>query len=634
MLLEWFNVREICAVGNALADQFAPQSASGRDARSNANTAARVRRTALPELLRRAERETRILRLNIYKRAKLANVFKWRLLENGVERELAEEVTRALVVHLSQSQTRPSIVSVPTGAVSSKRTNAGKVQDLLDQGDQCSARGAYVESIPFYEELVRLKPHHAHAYNSLGAAYSRLGQYREAEVCFRRAIAIKPRLFEAHSNLGALQQWKGHLSQSETSLRRALKSRPGDVNAQTYLGWTLLLQGRLDDATGYFERVLKVSPRYAEALLGMGQIAAMEGRFDEGASFYNRALAVNPKMSAAVWGVVGLRRMGPSDARWLERAEEIANNEIAPVEEANARFAMGKYCDDVGDFQRAFKSYQRANVLLKTLADDYDRAARARFVDDMVRVYTPAVFSKAAGAASDSARPVFVVGMPRSGTSLAEQIIASLPAAKGAGELGYWNNALRRYESDIRQGVLTEPSRKKLAAEYLRLLASRSADALRVVDKTPVNADYLGMIHSVFPNAKIIYLRRDPKDTCLSCYFQRFSPALNYTMDLSDLAHYYREHERLMAHWFTVLPSGTILEVPYEELVVDQEAWTRRMLDFIGLEWDPRCLDFQNTSRPVSSASFWQVRQKIYNQSVGRWRNYQKWIGPLRELGA
>jgi hypothetical protein len=153
-----------------------------------------------------------------------------------------------------------------------------------------------------------------------------------------------------------------------------------------------------------------------------------------------------------------------------------------------------------------------------------------------------------------------------------------------------------------------------------------------VVDKAPINSDYLGLIHAVYPQARIIYLQRDPIDTCLSCYFQQFAPIMNFTMDLSDLAHYYREHQRLMAHWRSVLPAQALLEVPYAELVADQEKWTRRILEFVQLPWDERCMDFHKSDRTVHTASTWQVRQKIYRSSVERWRNYQKFIGPLREL--
>ena len=185
----------------------------------------------------------------------------------------------------------------------------------------------------------------------------------------------------------------------------------------------------------------------------------------------------------------------------------------------------------------------------------------------------------------------------------------------------------------MRQDIKSEPARSKVADEYLRILEGHSANALRVVNKAPVNSDFLGIIYSVFPNARVIYMQRNPFDTCLSCYFQQFLAGLNFTYDLSDLAHYYGEHRRMMAHWRAVLPRGFILDVPYEELVADQETWSRKMLDFIGLEWDPRCLDFHTNKRQVVTASAWQVRQKIYNNSVARWRNYEKFIDPLKILG-
>ena len=229
-------------------------------------------------------------------------------------------------------------------------------------------------------------------------------------------------------------------------------------------------------------------------------------------------------------------------------------------------------------------------------------------------------------------KPVFVVGMPRSGTSLTEQIISSHPSAMGAGELAFWADAVHEHEALVKEGSLDDSNRKKLVEAYLRVLEARSGDAPRIVDKAPVNSDYLGVIHSAFPDARIIYMQRDPIDTCLSCYFQKFVVSLNFTMDLSDLADYYRQHRRLMTHWRAVLPPGTMLDVPYEELVADQEGWTRKILDFLGLEWDERVLNFHETKREVATASFWQVRQKIYKNSVQRWRNYEKFIGPLRDL--
>jgi hypothetical protein len=197
--------------------------------------------------------------------------------------------------------------------------------------------------------------------------------------------------------------------------------------------------------------------------------------------------------------------------------------------------------------------------------------------------------------------------------------------------LDFWA-ALITKDARLQQDVLGESARPKVAEEYLGILDRLSANASRVIDKTPVNSDFLGLIYSVFPNARVIYMQRDPIDTCLSCYFQQFLTGLNFTFDLSDLVHYYREHQRIMAHWRAVLPSGFILDVPYEDLVADPETWSRKMLDFVGLEWEPRVLDFHTTQRVVTTASAWQVRQKVYKSSVARWRNYENFIGPLKAL--
>ena len=186
--------------------------------------------------------------------------------------------------------------------------------------------------------------------------------------------------------------------------------------------------------------------------------------------------------------------------------------------------------------------------------------------------------------------------MPRSGTSLTEQILASHPSIFGAGEMDFWNTFTRTHESEVREGLLDPALRKKLANDYLRLLESRG-DAVRVIDKTTINSDYIGIIYSVFPNARFIYLERDPTDTCLSCYFQQFVAGLNFCLDLSDLAHYYSGHRRLMKHWQSVLPAENLLVVPYEGLVADQEGWTRKMLGFLGLDWNDRCLSFNETER-------------------------------------
>jgi tetratricopeptide (TPR) repeat protein len=631
MLLKWFNAREATEVGAALADEFVLQSASRSSGTRRQETSSGPQGQELQKLLHRVDREARPLKLNFVKRAILANSFKWRLLEKGVERQLVDELTQALVLRLTANQ-GGSVPSDQAAAGSKRRSGSREAQALHTRGSEFLARGAYAEALECYQELVNLDSRDAVARNGLGTALVQVTRFDEAEDQFRRAVGIRPGFVEAHFNLAGVLQSRGRLHESELPLRRALKLKPSYIDARVSLGTSLKLLGRLQEARDCYEKALRAAPRNVQALVGTGQIEALEGRFAEAETMYRRALEVDPQAPYAWAALVWLRKMTLADGAWLQRAEEIVSGGLTPIDETTLRFAIGKYCDDVGDFARAFRSYRRANELLRMHAEPYDPEAHARFVDDMVRVYTRGALSQARAGASDSARPVFVVGMPRSGTSLVEQIIASHPGARGAGEPNFWRAVVHKHETALRQGLLAEPLRKKLAAEYLQFLALVSRDALRVVNKQPFNSDNLGLIHSALPNARMIYLRRDPIDTCLSCYFQQFLPMMNFTLDLSDLARYYREHQRLVAHWRSVLPPETLLVVPYAELVEDQETWTRRILDFLGLPWDERCLDFHKTVRPVTTASSWQVRQKIYKSSVERWRNYEKFIGPLRGL--
>jgi tetratricopeptide (TPR) repeat protein len=610
MSLAWLDGREAAEIGAALAEDFAkPGSTSG----------------SMEPLLRRADSEVRPLQLNFYKKAKFANSFKWRLIEKGVARDIADKATQSLILHLSRAQiplSNPKSADAPA-----TRADRAKAQQLFSRGNKFLEQGAYAEAAAHYEQVIELDTSHAEALNNRAAALSYLGRYDEAEQCFREAILARPDFTDPHTNLGDLLRQKSQLAESEAVLRHALKLKPNDLSARINLGLTLVLVGRLRDARACFAKVLKKSPRNVLALFGMGQIAAMEGRYEEAEATYRQVIEIRPKMTNA-WAALPLtRKMTNADSEWLKSAEELATSAIHPMEEANLRFAMGKYCDDVNDFAHAFENFKRGNELLQTTAEDYDRKERAHFIDDSIRVYSGDAILKIGSPGSSSAKPVFVVGMPRSGTSLAEQIIASHPAAYGAGELPFWSNLIAKGTGQI------QDNRPQVAEEYLRILDGFSASASRVVDKAPSNSEFLGLIYSVFPNAHVIYMQRDPIDTCLSCYFQQFLTGVNFTLDLSDLAHYYREHQRIMAHWRAVLPRGFLLDVPYEELVADQESWSRKMLDFIGLEWDPLCLEFHANKRQVTTASAWQVRQKIYKSSVNRWRNYEKFIGPLKTLG-
>jgi hypothetical protein len=289
------------------------------------------------------------------------------------------------------------------------------------------------------------------------------------------------------------------------------------------------------------------------------------------------------------------------------------------------RCALGKYFDDVGDFAQAFSNYQRANELAKLYRPIYDRLDMQRRIGQIIRLYDREWMSRAHPNMNPASRPVFIVGLQRTGTTLAEQILASHPAVFSAGAKDYWTIAAIEHEACMANGDDSEILIGKLACGYLRLLEEFSSDALRVVDKMTTNFICLGLIHAALPNARIIHMRRNPIDACLSNYFDVFTIA----NDLEDLAHFGTEYSRLMEHWRLILPKVCILDVPYEALVDEQEAWSRRMLEFTGLTWDARCIDFHQTKRPVITASRWQVRQEMGRGSVERWRNHARFIEPL-----
>jgi tetratricopeptide (TPR) repeat protein len=634
MMLKWLDAREATAAGAALADDFYLQSGStlprGRAKQAGKHPQGQELQNFLQKFLQRIDQATRPLKLNVFKRAKLANSFKWRLLEKGVEKELVDELTQALVVRLT-----PGAAAAPAPAASRLRTGklgAKEAKALHQAGTENLNQGAYDEALACFEQLLRFDPRDAFAHNGAGIALARLARFAEAEDHLRRAIGIRESLPEAHFNLAGVLLTTGRFREAEMPLRRALKLKPDFLEARVTMGGTLVLIGRLPEARDSYEKALRAAPSDPVAIVGLGKIDALEGRFAEAEAAFRRALEIEPDAHYALAALAGLRRMTPADSNWVKRAEQVAASGLARYDEAALRFAIGKYYDDVGDFPQAFRSYQRGNELHRMAATRYSKETHARYVDDLVRTYTGEALAHAREGMSDSDRPVLVVGMPRSGTSLVEQIIASHPTAHGAGELEFWTGVVHKREQAVRSAMPGEAARHRLAREYLRVLDEHAPRASRIVDKAPMNADYLGLIHAVFPRARMIYLQRDPIDTCLSCYFQQFSAVLNFTMDLSDLADYYREHRRLIAHWRAALPPEVFLEVPYAELVTDQEKWIRRIIEFAGLPWDDRCLDFHKTARAVTTASSWQVRQKIYKTSVQRWRNYEKFIGPLRSL--
>ena len=487
------------------------------------------------------------------------------------------------------------------------------------------------EAVKSYRRALEIKPDFADALSNLGNALRDLGQLHEALASYRRALELRPELGEAYNNLGNVLLDLMQLDEAAASYRRALALRPDYAHAHTGLGMVLRQLGRTSEAEASCRKALDIEPDSAEVIAFLGEIRADRGEFAGAEELFRQALGVDPELPSAWAGIARYRRMGASDASWLEATQRVAGKSLPVRHEINLRYAIGKYFDDVQDYEQAFASYRLANELTRRFGARHDRQLLTRRVDRLTAAHDGEWLRRSRLPAIQSERPVFIVGMPRTGTTLAEQILASHPAVFGAGELPFWNDAAAAYDS----GTLDAAGMNTLAAlaaEYLRQLADLSGDALRMVDKMPANYANLGLIHAALPGARIIHMQRNPIDTCLSIFFQNFSISHAYANDLEDLAHYYTEYLRVMQHWHATLPPGTILDVSYEGLVTEPEVWSRKMLDFIGLPWDARCLDFHRTNRTVITPSKWQVRQQISRSRTGRWRHYEKFVGPLRHL--
>lgn len=471
------------------------------------------------------------------------------------------------------------------------------------------------------------------AYNALGRFLLLQFRLEEAEANLRRALIFDPSFELALSNLGVVLALREDMASAERVLSRALAIDSSLLEATRHLAVALINRGRLGEAEACYRRLLVRKPDDVPTLTGLADVAAYKGYFRIAESYLHRALAIAPRHARALATLVEFRKMTLDDSHWLASALEIAEQTLTCTEERDLRYAIGKYYDDVGHFDEAFRNYARANTLSKSLLNNrYVASALSAHVDSLIDACSKRHMDKAASDASMSQRPVFIVGMPRSGTSLIEQIIASHPDAFGAGELPFWADRLEDTQFAVVAASDGPAILRRFANEYLELLTQLDADAKVIIDKMPANFFYLGAIHRAFPKARIIHAQRNPIDTCLSIYFQRFSAGLTYANDLEDLAHYYSQYHRLMEHWQRVIPAESILRVPYESMIADQQRWTRAILHFVGLDWDDRCLRFHKTERAIVTASRWQARQAIYKTSIDRWRNYEMHIEPLLPL--
>ena len=501
-------------------------------------------------------------------------------------------------------------------------------------------KGGYADAAHLIVAAIKLNNRIPAYHCNLGNAYKRMGQLDAAIAAYQQAVLLDPGFEVAYSNMGNAFKDQAKLADAIESYRKALALKP-DFHVGYYnLGVAYMEQGRLVDAGDCYQKAIKLKPDYADAHVNLVEVYISMNQFEAAQLALSNALQYVPK-HPGVWALFPqLRKMTLADDDWLKTALAFVsgdnstrdNSALSENETMNLLFAIGKYYDDTQQYDLAFSAYAQANTLKSQVLASFDRDDFSKTIDMLIATYTADFISQPREGKNPSPRPVIIAGMPRSGTTLTEQIIAAHPDAFGAGELTFWLDLYNENRKAALRGGYEPAEIRKIASGYEQCLQYHSAAAIRVVDKAILNFCFVGLITTVFPNAKIIFTQRNPVDICLSIYFQNFKTTIPYQSNLEDMAFYYREYARLVQHWRVALPADRFLEVPYEALLDDQEGWSKRIIEFIGLPWDARCLEFHKTERNVMTASKWQVRQKIYHTSKGRWRNYEKYLGPLLEL--
>jgi tetratricopeptide (TPR) repeat protein len=527
------------------------------------------------------------------------------------------------------------------------------------------------EAVARYCAALAADPDFAEASYGLGMLLASRGEYQSAIVCFRRALDVDPNYSDALVGLGKSLMHLDCEDEAQAAFTAALAAEPDHLEARYGLGLTLSRSPRRKkEAIGHFRAVLAAASDHSNAALSLAsalatvgdhaesvaltrQVAALRpdwapaagqlalrlletGELEPAAAMARRAAELAPERLENWFNLVGMSKTQPGDPALdalvaaLRREESLTSREKIWL-----HFALAKVFDDLGDRARGFEHLIRGNTL-KRAAIFYDEAATLSLMERIQRVFTREFMTARAGAGDPSSAPVFILGMPRSGTTMVEQMLASHPLVFGAGErpeLAELLEARGRSGYVFPECVATISSRRlhRLGADYVAALRALAPAAARITDKELGNFQLIGLIRLILPNARIIHVVRDAVDTCLSNYSKLFAHEILFSYDLAELGRYYSAYSRMMAHWRAILPPGSFLDVSYEALVKDFPAHAREIVGYCGLQWDDACLRFHEGRRPVLTASAVQVRQPIYRSSIGRWRPHAGLLMPLLE---
>jgi tetratricopeptide (TPR) repeat protein len=508
-----------------------------------------------------------------------------------------------------------------------------QIKAWLTRAHDLHMRGQGEQAEALYRQVLSSQPGHPEALHLLGLLMHQRGNHNAAIDLIGRAIAINDRSPAYFANRGIALLAAGMPDAAIEHFQAALRLKPDLAQAYLNLGNALRSIRRFPEAAEAYRQAIRFAPTHANAYFYLGILQQEQGDLVSAAESFRQAVKLHGTNSgAAYYYLARCRSLPPQDGARLAR-DILAFLQRGDIDQASAsycHYALGKIHDDLGDYAEAFRHYGEANRLEhEHLA--FDRAQHTGLIDRMISTFDAEFFAARRHLGSASTRPILIIGMPRSGTTLVEQIISSHSRVFGAGELEFWmEQAARLGPAEV--AGMTRAQVAQVEEKYLGYLRWLSAAAEFVTDKMPHNYLHLGLIHLVFPHAKFIHCTRNPADTCISIYCHKFTRPHAYACDLDDLAFYYREYRRLMDHWRKVLPPEILQEVCYEDLVADQEGTSRSLIGSLGLEWEDNCLDFHASDRVVVTPSNWQVRQPIYKQSLARWKNYLPHVAPLVPL--
>ena len=504
---------------------------------------------------------------------------------------------------------------------------------------QALQRGDFSMAESSYRRVLAASPMHPGANQGLAQVHYARGEYKEAQACLEKVLAVNDGDAVTLNNLGIMLQIQGRFRRAFDCFRKALASRPDFAAAACNLGKVHQIWGHLDEAREQLERALQLLPGYPEALAALAVNHELRGEYAAGLALIQPQLDGGARGAELVVTYGNLQRRLGNSKLAAAIAEDSVTKSDAPTDLMHLHFLLGDLYDDLGAYDRAFSNYQLANRARRA---EFDRIGHTAKTDSLIDAFDATTVASLPKGFPASPVPVFIVGMPRSGTSLLEQILAGHESVHPLGEqmalgeivagLSAESNATRGYPAGI--GALNDGDLRHLARSYFDRSGPFPPGASHFSDKMPANFEHLGLIQMLFPNALIVHCVRNPLDTALSCYFQNFSAlGLSFSFDLDNIAVYYRQYRRLMHHWQSVLELE-IIDVEYEGLVANTSESAKRICQFIGLPWRPALLEFSRLDRPLPTASHAQVRRKVYDSSVERWRHYEKHIGPLkRALG-